>query len=73
MNRYLVFAFDHQTGGWHDFRAGFDTIDEANGYASSLATVYWHVVDAERQVVISAKSNSGTRLALGESTLAYLR
>lgn len=51
MKRYLVFASAHYypSGGWHDFVESFDTREEADVCARTVAGDYvWsHVVDSE--------------------------
>jgi hypothetical protein len=38
MKRFLVFAFDtyYPGGGWTDFEASFDTLEEARAHAKTL-------------------------------------
>lgn len=46
MKRFLLFAYDDPNGGWNDFRASFDTLEEAveHGKAGQFLE-FWHVVD----------------------------
>ncbi len=46
MKRYLLFSYDHNyaLGGWKDFIAAYDTIEEA--VEKSLIGNRYHVVDS---------------------------
>jgi hypothetical protein len=54
MKRYLLFLFEkhESTGGWHDFEADADSIDELMGLTH--AQMSWHVVDTWSQDIIES-------------------
>jgi len=52
MKKYLLFVTQvfYPEGGWNDFRADFDTCQEAKAYAESekcRGNDYWHIVNTE--------------------------
>jgi len=54
MKRYLVFAGSnfYPNGGWRDFKAGFDTQDEASDFIMNLDGIdWWQIADAFREVI----------------------
>lgn len=49
MKRFLVFSMCHYypAGGWGDFRADCDTLEEARKVASESTLDYYQIVDTE--------------------------
>lgn len=60
MKRYLLFTSDqyYPSGGWEDFKGGFDTIEAAKGAVPDAETCcgydLGHIVDTETQQIITA-------------------
>lgn len=51
MKHYLVFAYDayYPCGGWNDFQASFDTLEEAKAYVDGPHEYnygFWSVIDS---------------------------
>ena len=47
MKRFGVFTYDqyYPRGGWDDFRAAHDTLDEAKEHVKQRNPEYYHIVD----------------------------
>lgn len=54
MKRYLLFRFDrfYPTGGWNDFSAAYDTIEEAREFGKLPGGDYYQIVDSHTGVEI---------------------
>lgn len=49
LKRFFLFSGDtyYPSGGWHDFTASYDTLEEAIAAAKSLGKYEWfHVIDS---------------------------
>lgn len=53
MPRYLLFGGDqyYPEGGWHDFRGGFDTVEEA-WRGAARGWDWWHIVDTSSGEIV---------------------
>ena len=49
MKRYLVFTYDcyYPQGGWNDFRASFETLEEARKFCADSRRDYKEIIDSE--------------------------
>lgn len=47
MKRFGVFTYDqyYPSGGWNDFRAAYDTLDEAKEHVKRRKPERYHIVD----------------------------
>ena len=54
MKRFLLFigATWYPCGGWCDFYAPFDTLEEASSLAKSIKPDWWHVVDLQTGTIV---------------------
>jgi hypothetical protein len=66
MKRFIIFASDHYypIGGWSDYVAGFDTLDEAMDltYSDKFKKQYdwWHIVDIIKGKIVSEGTGNKT-------------
>lgn len=56
MKRYLLFVgeYYYPAGGWDDFSASFDTIDEAKAAAPNNSVDWWHVIDTKTEQQVAS-------------------
>lgn len=66
MKRYLVFGYDqyYPSGGWNDFKADFDTQEDAEEFAKDLVQTrhwdYYDVVDTYCKCIVADNTGYGS-------------
>jgi hypothetical protein len=55
MNRFLLFtgSYYYPRGGWKDFKASFDLLEEAAQAGRNSNREWWHIVDTETGEIVS--------------------
>jgi len=57
MKRFLVFTFDrwYPSGGWSDFAASYDALEEAQNHVFATHSDHYQIVDATTGQVIQSR------------------